>query len=637
MITDAEFWMEIRRNKEGRDDLFKGMLYLIHAHQCRIDSCVGSLDEEEHNITSFGRERLSILKSSPITSQKKENAKDGIRKSSHRVHIDPNGYCEEFVGLHGLPPRRVDSITIRVLQQILLYAVPIYKLRYSIPAMSMGWGNSCVIDRPRRQLITFGSGHGVHVPGALQARGCIAGEGFFAILTNHNEVWASGGLRVSRPTSTVPTELGPESGMTCIATKVVMIAGHGPRLASLSRNFVVRSLSAVCAPTRSVIPSRSIRFLDLGYGDDYHMIGTDSILYKITSSRRMVSTPRRLMSFTQKPVSRVSCGMGFLLVIDQNGHLYTSGRNRNGQLGNGRKQETYRKPYLVESLLHHFITQVAAGETHALALTSSGVVYGAGSNDNGQLGLGSGMKEAVHFTPIPLPKKCVGIAAGPAGSMFICKGGQLLTCGLNDCMQLGLEASSKIVYTPTLVSLVSGVETYTLNFGGYLQAGQPSTPLVPNEDMDPEKNGLIKKNVETSTKPIVAKPNASIGDRIMQNGVSISLNHRNGNGSLSSSQALEKVPSQANTLVNADVDMGKPHEEHPKKTKRTEVSSSDSARKHSRTEHISHEPIFIISTSNKTPDCRIDSSVTNGRVSSIVSRKSKKVSIQKCETCCAML
>ncbi|KAG5468241.1 hypothetical protein LSCM1_02219 [Leishmania martiniquensis] len=485
MITDAEFWIEARRGMGNGECIFSCILSLIHARQSAIDAHVTTAEREAHKLSTWGRKHHDEVIGRVLTSEEKREMELEAKEKDAELRERENPVERNKAFLPGKSPEetpayRVSSTTICVLQQVMMFAVPIYVLRYNVPAMSMSWNTSCFIDRQSKQLITFGSGQGVKVPQHLRGRGCVAGDGFFAILTNQDEVWSSGGLKVSSSSADGPTALGREDAMTGIAGKTLMLVGHGQRLAAVTRAFTVRPLSALSNPTRSIMPPRHVRFLDLGYGEDYYMVGTDSILYKTTASKRAVSTPRRVMTLCRTPVSRIASGMGFLLIIDQNGHLYTLGRNKKGQLGNGEVQDARRKPYLQEKLLHHFFVQVSAGECHSLALTSSGIVYGAGSNESGQLGLGRSLKQVCRFTPIPLgvDARCIGIAAGPAGSMFYCDDGQVLTCGLNDSMQLGLETPDKVVFSPTPVSmLVNGIESYTLDFGRFCCPQLDEVPL----------------------------------------------------------------------------------------------------------------------------------------------------------------
>ncbi|KAG5467840.1 hypothetical protein LSCM4_00926 [Leishmania orientalis] len=492
MITDTEFWTEIRRGMSNGDCIFSSMLSLIHARQSAIDAHVTTAEREAHRLTTWGRKHHDEVMGRVRTNEEKREMELEANEREAEVKeigspLEPNKAFRAGRLPEDAPVYRVSSSSICVLQQVMMFAIPIYVLRYNVPAMSMSWNTSCFIDRQSKQLITFGSGNGVKVPQHLRGRGCVAGDGFFAILTSQDEVWSSGGLKVSSSSTDGPTALGREDTMTGIAGKTLMLVGHGQRLAVVTRAFTVRPLSALSNPTRSIMPSRHVRFLDLGYGEDYYMVGTDSILYKTTASKRAVSTPRRVMTLCRTPVSRIASGMGFLLIIDQNGHLYSLGRNKKGQLGNGEMQDARRKPYLQEGLLHHYFVQVSAGDCHSLALTSSGIVYGTGSNENGQLGLGRGLKQVCKFTPIPLGGnvRCIGIAAGPAGSMFYCDDGRVLTCGLNDSMQLGLETSEKFVFEPTPVSmLTNGVESYTLDFGGFCRARQHEPALPADSSGD---------------------------------------------------------------------------------------------------------------------------------------------------------
>lgn len=453
MISDANFWMEARRKQGGRNDIFTALLPLLHARQVALDSGV---EVDENNIGG------STLNGAPQTY--KPEVRPVEKDKALRL---PNSTT---------PVRPVSSRVLRVLQNVMMFAVPLYSLRYNIPAMSMSWRTSCLVDRSTKQLITFGAGDGVKMPKELQCRGCVATEQFFAVLTDQDEVWVSGGLHVlfEERGSWVSGPLGKESSMSHVASKALMLVGHGTRLACVTRALTVRPLSIVLNPVQSIMPSRQVRFLDMGYGEDYYMVGMDSTLYKTLASKRTLGTPRRVMVFSRTPVSRVACGMGFYLIIDQNGQLVTLGRNKKGQLGHGESRATCRKPYLHKALSHHFFVMIAAGDSHSLALTSSGVVYGAGSNEHGQLGLGDSLQMVSTFTPIPLPSKCVGIAAGPAGSMFACKDGCVYVCGLNDHMQLGVESNQRIVCTPSPIPLVTdGVEAYTMDFGSFRKPAAP--------------------------------------------------------------------------------------------------------------------------------------------------------------------
>ncbi|RNF22582.1 uncharacterized protein Tco025E_03059 [Trypanosoma conorhini] len=472
MIRDAEFWKEARRRHNGGDAIFTTMFPLLHARQVALDSGI-EVDEDEI--------RCGISSAFPFPREPIKNAPFGENEGAALPEYDARG-------------KTVSTSVIRVMQQILMFAVPLYSLQYNIPAMSMALRTSCVVDRASKHLVTFGVAE-VKVPKHLQCRGCVATDDFFAILTDDEEVWVSGGLSVCTAENGVWKSglLGKRDCMSKVAGKALLVVGHGSRLACVTRAFIVQPLSMLSNNVHSIIPSRHVRFLDLGYGDEYYMVGTDSVLYKTLASKRTIGTPRRVMTLSRTAVSRVACGNGFCLIIDQNGHLYTMGRNKRGQLGNGHKNSR-RKPHLHKTLLHHFFVMVAAGETHSLALTSSGVVYAAGNNESGQLGLGQTIPEMLRFTPVQLPSKCVGIAAGPAGSMFACEDGRVYAAGLNFNQQLGVDSSARIIYTPTSIPGISrGVEAYTMDFGAYHK------PLILASDSTPSP-------VLTDNSPIVSNP-----------------------------------------------------------------------------------------------------------------------------------
>ncbi|ETW04506.1 hypothetical protein, variant 2 [Aphanomyces invadans] len=86
-------------------------------------------------------------------------------------------------------------------------------------------------------------------------------------------------------------------------------------------------------------------------------------------------------------VVQVSCGGWHVLACDLNGHVYSWGSNVNGQLGlECPNVSMVPTPTLVEDLVGTYISAVASGDGHSLALTSSGQVYSWGSNRFDQLG-----------------------------------------------------------------------------------------------------------------------------------------------------------------------------------------------------------------------------------------------------------
>ena len=69
------------------------------------------------------------------------------------------------------------------------------------------------------------------------------------------------------------------------------------------------------------------------------------------------------------------------------GDVFSWGSNSHGQLGLGKEVALQHTPVLVCALSGVPVTQIAAGASHTLLLTLTGLVYCCGANKSGQLGL----------------------------------------------------------------------------------------------------------------------------------------------------------------------------------------------------------------------------------------------------------
>ncbi|XP_077432250.1 inhibitor of Bruton tyrosine kinase isoform X2 [Vanacampus margaritifer] len=72
--------------------------------------------------------------------------------------------------------------------------------------------------------------------------------------------------------------------------------------------------------------------------------------------------------------------------LSQKGQVFTCGHGQGGRLGHGDEQ-TYLVPRMVEGLMSHHCSQVAAAKDHTVVLTEGGYVYTFGLNTFHQLGL----------------------------------------------------------------------------------------------------------------------------------------------------------------------------------------------------------------------------------------------------------
>ncbi|KAE9072243.1 hypothetical protein PF010_g25563 [Phytophthora fragariae] len=104
---------------------------------------------------------------------------------------------------------------------------------------------------------------------------------------------------------------------------------------------------------------------------------------------RRVSCPQRVFALQQQTIIQVACGAFHTLVTDLNGHVFAWGSNSRGQLGflsPGSSSTTLEAPSVVADLRGTYMSSVACGEYHSLALSSDGRMFSWGCNKYGKLG-----------------------------------------------------------------------------------------------------------------------------------------------------------------------------------------------------------------------------------------------------------
>ncbi len=140
----------------------------------------------------------------------------------------------------------------------------------------------------------------------------------------------------------------------------------------------------------------------------------------------------------------VAGGAGFSIAAASDGTIHTWGENTYGQHGRT-AQPLYQTPpttLLSKALGGKKLVQVAAGPTHTVALADDGLLYAAGRNDYGQLGLGYTGGYLNEFQQIPmtgllLNKTIVAVGVGQSHTTVLTASGDVLSWGSNSVGQLG--------------------------------------------------------------------------------------------------------------------------------------------------------------------------------------------------------
>ena len=139
-----------------------------------------------------------------------------------------------------------------------------------------------------------------------------------------------------------------------------------------------------------------------------------------------------------KKVTQIAAGSQHSLIVTEDGELYGTGRNDDGQLGLA--DYIYRYSFTNATVDGgKRVSRIEAGSYHSVILTNDGVLYTAGWNHRGQLGLNDTSRRST-FTQVPLPegKRVSRIVGGSYHSLFITDEGELYVTGNNDNGELGL-------------------------------------------------------------------------------------------------------------------------------------------------------------------------------------------------------
>jgi alpha-tubulin suppressor-like RCC1 family protein len=330
-------------------------------------------------------------------------------------------------------------------------------------------------------------------PAPAQAPTSVAGQVFAFGLNNYGQLGSTANTTTknANPTPTLVALPGATGPVTEIATGLnhsLAVTSTGQLYAfgvnqygQLGSANAVGSKGANPAPTLVTLPGAVGPVTEIAAGLNYSLAVTSTgQLYAFGDNRygqlgnannngvavaNPTPTPVTLPGATG-PVSEISAGASQSLAVTSTGQLYAFGENEYGQLGsmtNNGEESADPTPMLVALPgATGPVSQISAGSFDSLALTSTGQLYAFGLNEYGQLGSTTN-NATTNANPTPTLVTLPGatgpaseISAGASHSLAVTSTGQLYAFGLNEYGQLGStsgNATTNANPTPTLVTL----------------------------------------------------------------------------------------------------------------------------------------------------------------------------------------
>ncbi|XP_014646555.1 PREDICTED: X-linked retinitis pigmentosa GTPase regulator isoform X2 [Ceratotherium simum simum] len=151
------------------------------------------------------------------------------------------------------------------------------------------------------------------------------------------------------------------------------------------------------------------------------------------------NTPSKFWFKNDIPIY-LACGDEHTAIVTGNGKLYMFGSNNWGQLGLGSKS-TVSKPTCVKALKPEKVKFAACGRNHTIVATEGDKVYAAGGNNEGQLGLrDTEDRNTFHLISFFTSQhKIKQLSAGSNTSAALTEDGELFMWGDNSEGQIGLK------------------------------------------------------------------------------------------------------------------------------------------------------------------------------------------------------
>ncbi|KAL7519364.1 hypothetical protein ACHAWX_004128, partial [Stephanocyclus meneghinianus] len=153
------------------------------------------------------------------------------------------------------------------------------------------------------------------------------------------------------------------------------------------------------------------------------------------------------------------------VLIDEEGYVYTTGNNNRGQLCLGDTQPRYIPHRVKFDTVDTPAIAAAVGEDFTLILLADGRVYGCGSNEKGELGLGSDVGSVDTPTHVNALSDIVELSAGLNFALYRAKNGKVYSSGSNIFMQQCDDSDGEPVVTPKVIQRLREEDTKVIMAG----------------------------------------------------------------------------------------------------------------------------------------------------------------------------
>jgi RCC1 and BTB domain-containing protein len=186
--------------------------------------------------------------------------------------------------------------------------------------------------------------------------------------------------------------------------------------------------------------------------------------------------PRLVVALSNRRIIRVACGSYHTAAISEDGELFTFGGGMYGKLGHG-SECGHSLPCRVEALVGRFVTQVACGSRHTVALTrEDSEVFAWGDSENGVSGVGD--NDGQQYTPRLVEELCgqntVQISACGFHSAAVTQAGRVFSWGDSKFGRLGYDSVLNVT-NPQLIEALREVDIEYVACGGFHTAAITKT------------------------------------------------------------------------------------------------------------------------------------------------------------------